>query len=75
MYFNIFGHLFVIHIIIKSQGLINFLSVYVCWCVWGGGEQCNKINEERGGVLETYKRIQGGRGGGQKSPNLSIHTF
>ena len=29
MYFNTFSHLFVIHINIKSQGLIGFLSVYV----------------------------------------------
>ena len=29
MYFNTFSHLFVIHIIIKSQGLIGFLSVCV----------------------------------------------
>ena len=33
MYFNIFSHLFVIHIIIKSQGFISFLSVCACACV------------------------------------------
>ena len=47
MYFNILNHLFIIHVITKSQGLINFLNVYVdkfpksvciCMCVWKGRE-------------------------------------
>ena len=46
MYFNILNHLFIIHVITKSQGLINFLNVYVdkfpksvciCMCVKGEG--------------------------------------
>ena len=50
MYVNIFSHLFVIHIIIKSQGLISFLNVCMYVCVF---VRC-------GGVKNVRKMYEGG---------------
>ena len=62
MYFNVFRHLFTLHIIIKSQCLISYLSVYVCMdekCMLnirrGWGSSWNIWNRTRGEGVKNHQ--------------------
>ena len=46
----------------------------VCMCVCEGVKNVRKMYEKRGGLLETYENVEGGRGV-QKLPNMSVLTF
>ena len=63
------------HIIIKGQGLISFLSV--CKGMGGGGvKNVRKTYEEKGDLLETYDGVQvGGRRGSKIAKCERIYFF
>ena len=46
----------------------------VCMCVCEGVKNVRKMYEKRGGLLETYENVEGGRGV-PKLPNMSVRTF
>ena len=91
MYFNILNHLFIIHVITKSQGLINFLNVYVdkfpkclciCMCVWKrregvGVEGLKNVRKtyEWGGCLLEMYESVQGGSGGRGVKNCQICAY